>query len=227
MELLNLLKKYKIYDENNFMKYRQNLYDYIESISNKDILKIYEEDNIYKELVEITKKQYEKDLFSEMFMELGTNSKGLKQLFTPFSVSKLMSEIVKNNNGLIYEPTCGTGANIFPVMAEWSKQNIVTKFLDKKNYQNHFVIAQDLDPVNCAITALNLSLRGINGLVLNMDTLENKEIKECYMTFNENGLAGLSSIWKYNKKDALNKIYNFWITNFFNENGNLQMRFDI
>lgn len=214
--LLDLLKKHKIYDEHSFMKYRQNLYNFVASINGVDIIKFYDENELYRELVEVTKIEYEKDLFSEMFMQLGTNSKGLKQLFTPFSITKLMSDIVNNQDyGLIYEPTCGTGANIFPVMKTWCEQNTFDKLLRVEEYNRHFVVAQDLDPINCSITALNLSLRGINGLVLNMDTLENDNVKEAYMIFNENGIAGISSIHKYTKKEDTKKIYNYWINRFF------------
>ena len=98
-ELDNIFLKYKIKDEKNILGFRNNFIDYVRTLNEKDLKEEYDRFELFHDFVELQKKVgIELDLLSEYTMMIATNSKNLKQCFTPFEATKILSAIVKNIN---------------------------------------------------------------------------------------------------------------------------------
>lgn len=112
------------------------------------------------------------DYLGSIYMMLETGSKRTGQFFTPYHVSKLLSEITgtreeETGRKLINEPTCGAGANIIAFLEKEKKRGV--------NYQEEYeIVAQDLD-WNCVYMCyIQLSLYGAYGKVIQGDTLSDE-----------------------------------------------------
>lgn len=113
-----------------------------------------------------------RDYLGEIFMRLATaaNKKIMGQCFTPFSISlsatKISCDNIKEGKPFnIYEPTCGSGGMII------ASARVLTE--KGKNYQEYMnVIAQDLDNLCVYMTYVQLSIIGVNAMVVQGDTLE-------------------------------------------------------
>ena len=146
--------------------------------------------NVWKEREEKYKKtvhKYELDIFREMFaqlvmaydedisdilgdiyMNLNLGRKGIKQYFTPDSLTALMVEIEDKNNDKdiikIHEPAVGSGGMIIAYALQLKNKGI--------NYQEKLkVLAQDLDWKAVYMSYIQFSLLGIDATVVQGDTL--------------------------------------------------------
>lgn len=101
--------------------------------------------------------------FYEELVQSRSKSKSLGQIYTPPSVTELLSEISidTNNNddeGVVNDPTCGSGRTLLAAHVQ-SKGDIIC-------------IGQDLDLTSCHMAVLNFYSHGVRGSILHMDTLE-------------------------------------------------------
>ena len=112
------------------------------------------------------------DFLGEIFMDMKMGSSATGQFFIPFHVSELNAEMslnvdeLKNSEEIIYmnEPACGGGCAIIAVAKVLRENNI--------DFQKRLrVVAQDLDWRSVYMTYLQISLIGINGIVVQGDTL--------------------------------------------------------
>lgn len=109
------------------------------------------------------------DVIGEICMESGMGSKEAGQFFTPFYISRMCAKIslpVPDASGmyLINESSCGSGGMIIATAAALKEKGV--------NYQRHMqVIAQDLEWKSVYMCYLQLSLLGINAVVVQGDTL--------------------------------------------------------
>lgn len=109
------------------------------------------------------------DVLGQIYMESGMGSKAAGQFFTPYHLSYLCAELSMpepDDNGIyrINEPSCGGGGMIIAVAKMLKKRGI--------NYQKHMrVVAQDLDWKCVYMCYLQMSLLGINAIVVQGDTL--------------------------------------------------------
>lgn len=110
------------------------------------------------------------DILGEIYMESGCGNKNTGQFFTPFSLSKACARlnIPTDYDGskvlTVNEPCSGSGGMILALAAELSSMGI--------NYQRCMcVLAQDLDWNGVYMTYVQLSLYGINAVVVQGDTL--------------------------------------------------------
>ena len=110
------------------------------------------------------------DSLGDIYMGLETKNNKLKQFFTPYSICRLAAETAietarYTRPNTIYEPTCGSGGMIIATAELLRSKGI--------NYQKMMrVLAQDLDVLSVSMCYTQLSLLGIDGVVLHGDTLE-------------------------------------------------------
>lgn len=119
----------------------------------------------------------EQDFLGKIFMDLGLGSNWNGQFFTPFSTSKLMSEMSINDAILqkikdkgwsaVHDPTCGAGSTLIGAVS-------VLMHSEGVNYQRQVLfIGQDLDRTVAQMCYIQLSLLGCAGYVVVGDTLSN------------------------------------------------------
>ncbi|MDN3665623.1 N-6 DNA methylase [Algibacter miyuki] len=109
------------------------------------------------------------DPLGEYYECLASNSKksAFGQFFTPKAVCDMMANFVtpKDWGKQINEPCSGSGRMILA-------SNQITK--------GNYFIAQDLDPICCKMTAINMAMHEIRGEVHNMDTLRMANLRMSY-----------------------------------------------
>lgn len=189
-ELDDIFFKYKIKDEKNILGYRNNFIDYVRSLNEKDLKEEYDKKEFFYEFVELQKKVgIEKDLLSEYTMMIAINSKNLKQCFTPFEASEILSILTENTGNTFYDCAAGTGQTLISKWANWCKK--------QKSYDDtlvHLVVADELDVYNTHCLIFNFATRGINAQVYNRDTLT-QEVYEVYIClYNKYGFSRIKNI---------------------------------
>ena len=122
------------------------------------------------------------DFLGQVYMQLNLGNVKTGQFFTPYSVSKMMSEItfLENKDNIenqeiitLSEPCCGSGGIII-AYAETMKHH-------KINYQQKlFVEAIDIDELCFRMAYIQLSLYGISARVMLGDTLAYKFKQSIY-----------------------------------------------
>lgn len=106
------------------------------------------------------------DVLGEIYMEMEMGSKYTGQFFTPIHVSQLCADLAlcDEDEIRVNEPACGGGAMIIATAKRLKDKGI--------NYQKRMkVIAQDLDWKGVYMCYLQLSLLGIDAIVVQGDTL--------------------------------------------------------
>ncbi len=110
-----------------------------------------------------------RDVLGEAFMRGGLGSDAGGQFFTPFNISKLLSEISvtapeDGQDVTVCEPSCGSGGSIIAAALTLREKGV--------DYQKSMkVLAQDLDWRCVYMCYVQLSLMGINAMCVQGDTL--------------------------------------------------------
>lgn len=180
-ELDNIFLKYKIKDEKNILGFRNNFIDYVRTLNEKDLKKEYNKFELFYDFVELQKEVgIEIDLLSEYTMLIATNSKNLKQCFTPFEATNIMSKItIDKNHNNFYDCSAGTGQTLITAYCEWCK---LQDYYDNTLF--HLVVADDLDTYNVHCLIFNFATRGMNAQVYHRDTLT-QEVYEVYICLHD------------------------------------------
>ena len=149
------------------------------------------------------------DFLGQLYMNLGFGNAKKGQFFTPYSVSKMMSEInfadidlkMKNKDFItLSEPCCGSGGIII-AFAETMKNK-------GYNYQHQlYVEATDIDDMCFKMTYIQLALLGIPAKVIRGDTISLRYYEVLYTPFYflSNFEYKLKSYWQ-NKEEPKPKI---------------------
>lgn len=190
-ELDNIFLKYKIKDEKNILGFRNNFIDYVRTLNEKDLKQEYDKQEFLYEFVELQKQiGIERDLLSDYTMMVATNSKNLKQCFTPFEATKIMSRLTRNmNRNIFYDCAAGTGQTLITAYCDWCKL--------QKCYDDtliHLIVADDLDIYNVHCLIFNFATRGINAQVYHRDTLEQKVYEVYICLYNKYGFSIIKNI---------------------------------
>lgn len=113
----------------------------------------------------------EQDFLGKLYISLGLQDEGRKQIFTPYHVCELMADITMEDvaqqvreNGYITlnDPCCGAGATL--IAGVNSAKNSLQKA--DLNFQNHILVAaQDIDETVALMCYIQLSLLGVAAYV--------------------------------------------------------------
>lgn len=110
-----------------------------------------------------------RDVLGEAFMRGGLGADETGQFFTPFNISRMMSDVTvkapeEGEKITLNEPSCGSGGSIIAAALTLRDKGV--------NFQKSMnVIAQDLDWRCVYMCYVQLSLMGINAICVQGDTL--------------------------------------------------------
>lgn len=109
-----------------------------------------------------------RDVMGEIYMEEGLGNKRTGQFFTPFSVSLATAKLNLADAGMerirVHEPACGSGGMIIAAAKVLQEQG--------RNPQRCMeIVAQDLDWKGVYMCYIQLSLLGLDAVVVQGDTL--------------------------------------------------------
>lgn len=209
METMSVDRMIKLFEK---LRYRHDMFtvfaDFLEmsaiSISNAvDLQHMKERESRYMEIVKkYDKKEMEifpqilgelinsldkhpSDVLGDIFMKLELSSSWHGQFFTPMSLANMFAELTisgyekqikKKGYFTLNEPACGGGATIIGMVNALEKR--------KLNYQACMrVVAQDIDAKAVHMCYLQLSLLGVDAVILQGDTLSYK-FSDVWMTPN-------------------------------------------
>ena len=160
-------------------------------------------------LVNALEQKYQ-DFLGQIYMRLNLGNVKTGQFFTPYSVSKMMSEITffENKDNIenqelitLSEPCCGSGGIIIAYAETMKNHNI--------NFQKKlFVEAIDIDELCFQMTYLQLSLYGISARVMLGDTLAYK-FSQIYYTpmYFINGFSWKLKEFESNKTKSEKEVF--------------------
>ena len=159
-------------------------------------------DAMYKELLKINSYDMSHDWFQQIYEEELSQRKEKKQDFTPNVIGELSAKLCGTDQRTTYEPTAGNGSML---IADWyAKLNnkFPWEFLPSMNQ----VECWELSDRSIPILLLNLSIRGIMGVVYHGDVLE-QTIKQKYILLNRHDDAlAFSEIHKVNNNAQIIKL---------------------
>jgi hypothetical protein len=159
-------------------------------------------DCIYRQLSQLNNYDLSYDWFQQLYEEEMSQRKEKKQDFTPQVLGSIASMICGDNQRSTYEPTAGNGSML---IADW--HNKLSRcypwdFLPSMNQ----VECWELSDRSIPILLLNLSIRGIMGVVYHGDVLE-LDIKQKYILLNRKDDAlAFSEIHKVSNNAKIIKI---------------------
>lgn len=159
-------------------------------------------DDVYKELLKINNYDMSYDWFQQVYEAELSQRKEKKQDFTPNIIGSLTAKLCGTDQRTTYEPTAGNGSML---IADWYaklSQKYPWEFLPSKNQ----VECWELSDRSIPILLLNLSIRGIMGVVYHGDVLE-QTIKQKYILLNRRDDAlAFSEIHKVNNNEQIIKL---------------------
>lgn len=139
------------------------------------------------------------DVFGDLYMSItGSNSRtrNLRQNFTPDEVCELITMIMgkaAGENGMISDPTCGSGRTLLSAHAEHPKK---------------YLVAENIDHTCCMMTVCNFIIHGCHGEVICHNSID-PESYFCGWLVNEHlGRCGLPSVRQIPKEESA--LWNFW-----------------
>lgn len=155
------------YDKDDVYKKREEEYITIAKKHGKETMLRFSE--MYTLLGDALERNTE-DVLGRIYMEAELGNKQTGQFFTPFHISKMLAglmlpkDISPEKPYMLHEPSCGGGGMIIAFAKAMALRGI--------NYTRCLkVIAQDLDWKGVYMTFVQLSLLGINAVVVQGDTL--------------------------------------------------------
>ena len=159
-------------------------------------------DDMYKELLKINRYDMSHDWFQQIYEEELSQRKEKKQDFTPNVIGALSAKLCGTDQRTTYEPTAGNGSML---IADWYaklNEKFPWEFLPSMNQ----VECWELSDRSIPILLLNLSIRGIMGVVYHGDVLE-QTIKQKYILLNKHDDAlAFSEIHKVNNNAQIIKL---------------------
>lgn len=110
------------------------------------------------------------DWFHQFYEDENAERKKNKQDFTPDCLSRLTSELVGYGDGIVYEPSAGTGGMI---ISRWDLERRRHCPFEYRPSMMWFV-AEDMSDRAIPFLLFNLSIRGCNANVLHIDSLSRR-----------------------------------------------------
>lgn len=154
--------------------------------------------SVFLKMLELFEKDISYDWFHEYFQSEHADRKNKKQDFTPMQVGRLVHSLHNTVDGLIYEPTCGTGGliiNHFNLVME--KYNPLTL-----NPMDRVYICEELSDRAIPFLIFNLAVRGVNAFVIQCDVLTRKATNFYSICNTKNDCLDFSSIKQIDNETA-------------------------
>lgn len=139
-------------------------------------------DAVYQRLLEVNNYNVSRDWFQSIYEDELSQRKQNKQDFTPNQVGVILSKLSGTDKGKIYEPTAGNGSLL---IANWWQRCLNSDFPLMHFPANHQIECWELSNRSIPILLLNLSIRGMMGVVYHGDVIE-QTIKAKYILLNRN-----------------------------------------
>ena len=159
-------------------------------------------DDMYKELLKINNYDMSYDWFQQIYEEELSQRKEKKQDFTPNVIGELSAKLCGTDQRTTYEPTAGNGSMLIVDWYTKLNNKFPWEFLPSMNQ----VECWELSDRSIPILLLNLSIRGIMGVVYHGDVLE-QTIKQKYILLNRHDDAlAFSEIHKVNNNAQIIKL---------------------
>ena len=159
-------------------------------------------DAMYKELLKLNNYDMSYDWFQQIYEEELSQRKEKKQDFTPNVIGKLSANLCGTDQRTTYEPTAGNGSML---IADWHaklNKKFPWEFMPSMNQ----IECWELSDRSIPILLLNLSIRGIMGVVYHGDVLE-QTVKQKYILLNRHDDAlAFSEIHKVNNNAQIIKL---------------------
>ena len=149
------------------------------------------------------------DWFHEYYEDENAERKKKKQDFTPECLSKLASELIGYGNGILYEPSAGTGGML---IARWDMERKRHHPFDYRPSLQWFV-AEDMSDRAIPFLLFNLSIRGCNANVLHIDSLT-RRCKAAYLVENvRDDMLAFSDIVELPKNERCQRAFDIreWV----------------
>lgn len=143
---------------------------------------------IYRELAALYGDDYQQDWFFEYFQEEHADRHQNKQDFTPPCIAGIIHHVLHDGRHtaetadgrrITYDPAAGTGQLL--IRDWWLTRRQYMPWEYKPN--DHLVVASELSVKTVPFLLLNLSVRGISGMVLHMNTMT-QEVYDTYVLCN-------------------------------------------
>lgn len=154
--------------------------------------------DIFLKMLELFEKDISYDWFHEYFQSEHADRKNKKQDFTPMQVGRLVHSLHNTIDGMIYEPTCGTGGLIINhfnlVMEKYSPLTL--------NPIDRIYICEELSDRAIPFLIFNLAVRGLNAFVIQCDVLTRKATNFYSICNKNNDCLDFSSIKQIESKKA-------------------------
>lgn len=151
---------------------------------------IEERNKTFMEFLKAYKNDVNYDWFHEYFQDEHANRKKHKQDFTPKSISKLLVELVSDEQGDYYEPAAGTGGI---VIEKWNNDRMQHSPFDYLPSM-YFYTAEELSDRTIPFLLFNMIIRGMNGLVVQCDVLTREAYGAWFIQNDKNDHLGFSSL---------------------------------
>lgn len=126
--------------------------------------------DVFIKMLELFEKDISYDWFHEYFQSEHADRKNKKQDFTPMQAGRLVHCLHFKTDGIIYEPTCGTGGLII------NHFNLVMKKYSPLTLKpsERFYICEELSDRAIPFLIFNLAVRGLDAFVVQCDVLTRK-----------------------------------------------------
>lgn len=159
-------------------------------------------DRIYRQLLHLNNYDLSYDWFQQIYEEEMSQRREMKQDFTPQVLGSIASMLCGDQQRSTYEPTAGNGSML---ISDW--HNKLSKCYPWEFFPSmNQIECWELSDRSIPILLLNLSIRGIMGVVYHGDVLELK-IKQKYILLNRHDDAlAFSEIHKVENNAKIIKI---------------------
>lgn len=149
-------------------------------------------DEVYRELLRANGHDVSRDWFQPIYEGELSEGKRKGQHFTPVAVYSLVSRLTGPRDGKIHEPTAGTGGLIIGDWWEKCRRRFPWECFPSDN----MIEAWELSDRAIPLLLLNLSIRGIMGMIYHGDVLEQTVIQKYILINRHNDGLAFSDVVK-------------------------------
>jgi len=162
-----------------------------------------ERDEILKEFLSEFDKRVDYDWFSDYYQEEHSMRKKHKQDFTPRPIIKILNQIAHNETGSYYEPGAGTGAILID---RWNQDRLQHTPFDYEPSM-YFYTLEEISDRAIPFLLFNMVIRGMNGVVIQCDTLTREGKGVFFVQNDDNNFLGFSSINRMDYSESIEQEF--------------------